>query len=105
MLQQSCLRFERTVVTAGTTEPTFGFRCDAILPGSDYFFTLARGIFNDQLTADNGRPQRYGIDPIQFYPEAYFPTVAPGLDVQVGRFCAQSGTEATDPVRAPLASH
>ena len=58
LLQQNWFRFERAVVTAGTTEPTFGFRCDTILPGSDYFFTLARGIFNDQLTADHGRPQR-----------------------------------------------
>src|SRR5205814_316899 len=80
LLQQNWVRFERTVVTSGTSEPTFGFRTDWILPGSDYFFTLPRGIFNGQLTAADGKPQRYGIDPIQFYGEAYFPTVARGLD-------------------------
>jgi hypothetical protein len=105
LLQQNWVRFERAVVTTGTTEPTFGFRCDTILPGSDYFFTLPRGIFNDQLTADNGHPQRYGIDPIQFYGEAYFPTVARGLDVKVGRFFAQYGVEANDAVSNALASH
>src|SRR6516164_489658 len=64
LLQQNWLRFERTVVTSGTSDPTFGFRSDTILPGSDYLFTLPRGIFNSQLTADNGKPNLYGIDPI-----------------------------------------
>jgi len=105
LLQQNWVRFERAVATTGTTEPTFGFRCDTILPGSDYLFTLPRGIFNDQLTADHGRPQRYGIDPIQFYAEAYFPTVARGLDVKVGRFSAQYGVETNDAVSNALASH
>src|SRR5579864_3551178 len=41
-LQQNWLRIERTVVTTGTTEPTFGFRWDTILPGTDYRFTTAR---------------------------------------------------------------
>jgi hypothetical protein len=54
MVQQNWLRLERTVVPSGTTEPTVGFRSDWILPGIDYRFTLARGIFNDQLTAHNG---------------------------------------------------
>jgi hypothetical protein len=105
LLQQNWLRFERTVVTGGTTEPTFGFRSDTILPGSDYRFTLPRGIFNGQLTADNGQPARYGIDPIQFYGEAYFPTVARGMDVKVGRFFAQYGVESNDAVNNALASH
>jgi hypothetical protein len=105
LLQQNWLRFDRPVVTSGTTEPTFGFRSDTILPGSDYRFTLARGIFNGQLTADNGRPATYGIDPIQFYGEAYFPTVARGLDVKVGRIFCQYGVEANDAVSNALASH
>jgi hypothetical protein len=105
MIQQNWLRFERTVVTSGTTEPTFGFRSDWILPGIDYRFTLARGVFNDQLTAHNGQPQLYGIDPIQFYGETYFPTVARGLDVKVGRFFAQYGVEVNDAVSNALASH
>ena len=51
-------------VTSGTTEPTFGFRWDTILPGTDYRFTSARGLFDSQLTGSHGRPNRYGIDPI-----------------------------------------
>ena len=85
-VQQNWVRFERTVVPSGTTEPTFGFRTSWILPGLDYRFTLPRGIFNEQLTANNGGPNIYGVDPIEFYAEAYFPTVAQGLDIKVGRF-------------------
>jgi hypothetical protein len=105
LLQQNWLRFERTVVTSGTTEPTFGFRSDWILPGSDYLFTLPRGIFNEQLHADHGMPALYGIDPIQFYAEAYSPTVGRGLDIKLGRFFAQYGVESNDAVSNALASH
>jgi Putative beta-barrel porin-2, OmpL-like. bbp2 len=105
LLQQNWLRIERPVVTSGATEPTFGFRSDTILPGSDYLFTLPRGIFNSQLTADHGKPELYGIDPIQFYLEAYFPTVGRGLDVKFGRFFAQYGVEANDAISNALLSH
>ena len=105
LLQQNWLRIERAVVTSGTTEPTFGFRSDTILPGSDYRFTLARGVFDEQLTARHGLPNIYGIDPIQFYGEAYFPTIANGLDVKVGRFFALYGVETNDAVSNALASH
>jgi hypothetical protein len=105
LLQQNWLRLERAVVTSGTTEPTFGFRSDTILPGSDYRFTLPRGIFNHQLVGDNGQPELYGIDPIQFYAEAYFPTIAQGLDVKVGRIFCQYGVEANDAPSNALWSH
>jgi hypothetical protein len=105
LLQQNWLRVERPIVTSGTTEPTFGFRSDTILPGSDYRFTVARGLFSGQLTADHGAPDLYGIDPTQFYGEAYFPTVARGLDVKVGHFFAQYGVESIDAPGNTLISH
>jgi hypothetical protein len=105
LLQQNWLRIDLPVVTSGTTEPTFGFRSDTILPGSDYRFTVARGLFDSQLTADHGQPNTYGIDPIQFYAEAYFPTVAQGLDLKLGRFFAQYGVEANDAPSNALGSH
>jgi hypothetical protein len=104
-VQQNWLRIDRAVVTSGTTEPTFGFRSDTILPGIDYRFTLARGVFDSQLTARHGLPNIYGIDPIQFYGEAYFPTIARGLDIKVGRFFAVYGVETNDAVSNALASH
>jgi hypothetical protein len=105
LLQQNWLRIERPVVTSGTSEPTFGFRVDTILPGSDYRFTLARGIYDRQLTANNGQPNLYGIDPIQFYAEAYFPTVVRGLDVKIGHIFCQYGVEANDAPSNALLSH
>jgi hypothetical protein len=105
LLQQNWLRIDRTVVTSRTSEPSFGFRFDTLLPGSDYRFTVARGLFDGQLTANRGTPNTYGIDPIQFYGEAYFPTLARGVDVKVGRFFSQYGIESTDAISNVLASH
>jgi hypothetical protein len=103
LLQQNWLRVERRVDQSATT-PTVGFRWDTILPGSDYRFTIARGLFDHQLTADNGNPNLYGIDPVQFYGEAYFPQVGRGLDVKVGRFFAQFGVESIDTTQNPFLS-
>jgi hypothetical protein len=105
LIQQNWVRFEQAVVKSGTTEPTFGFRSDWILPGADYRFTLPRGIFNGQLTASNGQPALYGIDPIQFYGEAYFPTVGRGLDVKFGRCFCQYGVESNEAIGNALESH
>ncbi len=105
LIQQNWLRIEQSVVTSGTTEPTFGFRADTILPGADYRFTLPRGIANGQLTDDNGNPRLYGVDPIQFYGEAYVPTIGRGLDIKVGRFFAQYGVEDIDAPSSALFSH
>jgi hypothetical protein len=104
-LQQNWLRVEQRVVTSGTTEPTFGFRSDTILPGTDYRFTISRGLFSGQLTENDGQPNTYGIDPVQFYGEAYFPTVCRGMDVKLGRMFCQYGAEAIDAPSNVLASH
>jgi len=104
-LQQNWLRIERPVLTSGTSDPSFGFRFDSILPGTDYRFTTVRGLFFSQLTANNGQPNRYGIDLIQFYGEAYLPTLAQGLDIKLGRFFAQFGVETNDAIGNALCSH
>ncbi len=105
LLNQNWLRIDRPVDTSSTTDPSYGFRIDTILPGSDYRFTVARGLFSDQLSADHGHADLYGIDPIQFYGEAYYPTIAQGLDVKVGRFFALYGVETNDAVSNALFSH
>lgn len=105
LVQQNWLRVEQNVVRDGTCDPTFGFRSDSNLGGSDYRFTLPRGIFNGQLTANDGGPNTYGIDPVQFYAEAYYPTIGRGLDVKAGRMYCQYGVEAIDSPSNPLTSH
>ena len=102
LLQQFWVRFERPVQTSATT-PTFGFRLDTFV-GTDARFTVARGLFDNQLYANQGQPANYGIDPIQFYAEAYLPQVGRGLDIKVGRFFCQFGAETTDAISTPLAS-
>jgi hypothetical protein len=102
-LQQNYLRIEQTVNPSATT-PTFGFRSDTILPGTDYRFTTARGLFSGQLVADNGQPNTYGIDPVQFYLEGYFPQVCRGLDVKLGRYLCPYGAETTDAISTPMTS-
>jgi hypothetical protein len=93
-VQQAWVRFERPVDQSATT-PTFGFRSDTFF-GIDYRFTVARGLWSDQLTQDHGEPNLYGADPVQFYGESYFPQVGRGLDLKVGRFFAQFGAESID---------
>jgi hypothetical protein len=105
LLEQNWLRIDRPIVNTGTSDPSFGFRSDWILPGSDYFFTLPRGLFNGQLTANHGQPNLYGIDPVQFYAEAYFPTIAQGMDVKLGRFFTQFGVELISAPDNALVSH
>jgi hypothetical protein len=102
LLQQSWVRFELPVQTSGTT-PTVGFRIDNYF-GTDYRFTIARGLFSGQLTADNGMPNLYGYEPIQFYSEAYFPEVCRGLDVKIGRFYTLIGADSVEAISAPLGS-
>ncbi|MFO0809538.1 MAG: outer membrane beta-barrel protein [Gemmataceae bacterium] len=103
-VQQAWLRFERSIVTSGTTEPTFGFRVDTFA-GIDYRFSVARGLFDGQLTANQGEPASYGIDPVQIYGEAYLPTVGKGLDVKIGRWFCLFGIESIDTTQNALVSH
>lgn len=97
LLEQNWLRIDRAVDTSGTTQPSFGFRSDWILPGSDYFFTVPRGISN--------QTGLYGFDPVEFYVEAYFPTIAQGFDIKVGRFFSLFGVEVIPAPDNPLVSH
>lgn len=103
LLQQTWLRIERAV-DPKASEPTFGFRSETNLIGSDYRFSVIRGLWDGQLTADNGSPNLYGIDPVQFYGEAYFPDIGRGLNVKVGRFYSPWGVESLDATATPLAS-
>jgi hypothetical protein len=113
LLQQAWLRIERSVVTSGTTTPTVGFRVD-ILSGSDYRFTLPRGLFNAQLlnsAAFDGTPDAfqknqnlYGVDPIQFYVNTYIPNLFQGTDIRAGRLYTPFGYESVEAVSTPLVS-
>jgi Putative beta-barrel porin-2, OmpL-like. bbp2 len=102
-VQQAWVRFERPVDPTANG-PTFGFRTDTLF-GIDYRFTVARGLFDAQLTDNQGEPATYGVDPVQFYAEAYFPHVGRGLDVKLGRHFCQYGVESIDTTQNTFVSH
>lgn len=97
LLNQNWITIERPVVTTGTAEPTFGFRVDANY-GSDSRFIKQRGLLE-------GQTERAQFDPYQFYAQAYFPTVAQGLDVKIGRVAVPYMAEVTPNVFNPFFSH
>jgi hypothetical protein len=96
LVQQNWLRIERTIDQASES-PSFGFLADTILPGTDYRFTRARGI-------GDGQSGKYGIDPVQFYAQLYYPRFVRGLDLKVGRFFGQYGVESIAAVDTPFLS-
>jgi hypothetical protein len=104
LLQQNWLRIDQAV-DENATSASFGWRSDWILPGSDYRFFLPMGIFTSQLTANNGMPNTYGFDPIQFYGEVYLPNIAQGTDIKFGRWGMLHGVEMNEASMNLLASH
>ena len=104
LLQQNWLRIDRAAVEPND-HTTFGFRSDWIVPGSDYQFTLPRGILNNQLTARNNMPITYGIDPVQFFVEMRFPGLLQTTDFKLGRFNMIHGVEMNEAPMNMLASH
>lgn len=103
LMQQAWVRFGRSVVTSGTTSPSFGFQFDALM-GSDYRFTLPRGLLNGQLYNTTGAQNLYGVDLIQHYVSAFVPTWFRGVEFRVGRLYTPWGVESLEAVSTPLLS-
>ena len=87
---QEVLYIEKQPDTVQTDHFDWGFRL-ALLYGIDYRFTTAKGIFSNQLLAKN---QEYGFDPVMAYIDLYFPHVAQGMDVRIGRYISLPDIEA-----------
>ncbi|MEC5143642.1 outer membrane beta-barrel protein [Chitinophaga sp. 212800010-3] len=90
VLDQLILRVERQPNTVQKEHTDWGFVIDNIF-GTDYRYTLAKGIFSDQLLKYN---RLYGYDPTQVYGMLYFPKVADGLLLKIGRFISPADIEA-----------
>lgn len=103
LLQQHWIRLERSVVTSGTTEPSWGFRFDT-LTGSDYRFSIPRGLLNEQLMNSTGAQNLYGVDLIQHYVNVYIPTMFQGTEFRIGRLYTPWGVESLEAVSTPLPS-
>ncbi len=87
---QEVLYIERLPDTVQTGHFDWGFRL-AQLYGQDYRFTTSKGIFSQQLLLEN---REYGYDPVMFYLDLYFPHVAEGMNVRVGRYISLPDIEA-----------
>ncbi|MGL4553630.1 MAG: outer membrane beta-barrel protein, partial [Gemmataceae bacterium] len=100
MFQQGWVRFGKAIDTT-KDEVQFGFQVD-VLYGSDYRFTLPRGLFNGQLQNANGDQNFYGFDPIQHYASVYIPSIFEGTEFRVGRLYTPWGVESLEAVSTPL---
>lgn len=94
LLEQNALIIEKAI-DASSDEFNWGFKSYTILPGSDYRFTLSNNLADSQLRMNNGLPNTYGVDPTEFYLQAYLPGLQ--TDVKVGRFATIIYNETIDP--------
>ena len=102
LLQQQWMRFERTLDT-DSKEASWGFRVDT-LAGTDYRFTLMRGLFNQQLLNSAGNQNLYGLDLPQAYVNWYLPNLFEGTEIRLGRMFTPWGFESIEGISTPLLS-
>ena len=81
-LNQFTFRIERLPDTVQKDHVDWGFNITNVY-GLDYRYTIMKGIFSDQLLKKN---RTYGYDIPTFYGELYFPQIADGMNVRVGRY-------------------
>ncbi|WP_157477215.1 outer membrane beta-barrel protein [Granulicella tundricola] len=89
-LNQFVLYVERLPDTVQQKHFDWGFHLTSLV-GTDYRFTTGKGYFSGQLLNKNNS---YGFDPSLEYVDLYFPKVAKGMNVRVGRYISIPGIEA-----------
>ena len=82
VLNQAVLRIERVPDTSQSDHTDWGFRATQIF-GTDYRYTTAKGFLSGQLLRNN---RLYGYDVPELYGAIYFPKIADGVVIKVGRF-------------------
>ncbi len=89
-LDQAALYIERVPDTVQTDHFDWGFRLTGIY-GEDYRYTTSKGVFSNQLL---GKNQTDGFDPVMAYVDLYFPKVANGMNIRIGRYVSLPDIEA-----------
>ena len=89
-LDEVVLRFERVPDTVQTDHFDWGFRFTSYY-GMDYRATTALGYFSNQLLKANNL---YGYDPFEAYAMLYYPKVADGMLIRIGRGISPPDIEA-----------
>ena len=89
-MDQAVLRVERVPDSVQTDHIDWGFRFTTLY-GIDYRWTTSQGWFSQQLLKRNAL---YGTDPVEAYGLVYFPHVAQGMMLKVGRYISPPDIEA-----------
>lgn len=89
-MNQFVVYVERLPDTVQRDHIDWGFHLTSFF-GTDYRSTTDKGYFSSQLL-DHDR--QYGFDPVLEYADVYFPHVAKGMNVRVGRWISIPGIEA-----------
>jgi hypothetical protein len=87
---QQVFYIERQPDTVQTDHFDWGFRVTNLY-GLDYRFTTGKGYFSQQLL---GKNYEYGYDLVMAYVDLYFPRVAEGMNVRIGRYISLPDIEA-----------
>jgi len=89
-LGQVVVYLERLPDSVQRTHIDWGYHLTAFY-GTDYRSTTNKGYLSSQLLDHN---RQYGFDPVLEYIDIYFPHVANGMDLRVGRYISIPGIEA-----------
>ncbi len=89
-LNQAVVYLERLPNTVQQAHVDWGFHLTAFY-GTDYRYTTDKGYISFQLIDDH---HQYGFDPVLEYADVYFPHVAQGMNLRVGRYISIPGIEA-----------
>jgi hypothetical protein len=89
-LNQFVLYVERLPDSVQRDHIDWGFHLTALY-GTDYRYTTDKGYFSSQYIDDH---HQYGFDPALEYVDIYFPDVAHGMNLRIGRFISIPGIEA-----------
>lgn len=89
-LDQFALYFERTPDVVQRDHFDWGGRL-TLLYGADYKYTFSNGVLSNQYL---DRARAYGFDPVMYYLDFWFPKVAAGMNVRVGRYISIPDIEA-----------
>ena len=89
-LNQVVIYLERLPNTVQQAHVDWGFHLTAFY-GTDYRYTTDKGYLSFQLINDH---HQYGFDPVLEYVDVYFPHVAQGMNLRVGRYISIPGIEA-----------
>ena len=89
-LDQAALYLERTPDEIQRDHFDWGFRFTGLY-GTDYKYTFANDILSNQYL-NNSR--QYGFDPVMYYVDLWFPQIAEGESVRIGRYISIPDIEA-----------